>query len=69
MLRAIVPLYAACIALSLARSTQAERDNVSYFFVRAADVHRFIIRYHAKKLDDMGVMIEFIDPLHGRYSH
>ncbi|GBP67879.1 hypothetical protein EVAR_38347_1 [Eumeta japonica] len=28
-------------ALSLARSAQAERDNESYFFVRAAGVHRF----------------------------
>ncbi|GBP03739.1 hypothetical protein EVAR_69338_1 [Eumeta japonica] len=32
-------------ALSLARSAQAERDNESCFFVRAAGVHRFIRRY------------------------
>ncbi|GBP19199.1 hypothetical protein EVAR_11521_1 [Eumeta japonica] len=32
-------------ALSLARSAQAERDNESCFFVRAAGVHRFISRY------------------------
>ncbi|GBP69277.1 hypothetical protein EVAR_56821_1 [Eumeta japonica] len=31
-------------ALSLSRSAQAERDNESYFFVRAASVHRFIRR-------------------------
>ncbi|GBP32616.1 hypothetical protein EVAR_25977_1 [Eumeta japonica] len=36
-------------ALSLACSTQAERDNESCFFVRAAGVHRFIRRYHVKK--------------------
>ncbi|GBP92574.1 hypothetical protein EVAR_70948_1 [Eumeta japonica] len=35
-------------ALSLARSAQAERDNKSCFFVRAAGVHRFIRRYHVK---------------------
>ncbi|GBP01390.1 hypothetical protein EVAR_74112_1 [Eumeta japonica] len=35
--------------LSLARSAQAERDNGSSFFVRAAGVHRFIRRYHVKK--------------------
>ncbi|GBP70703.1 hypothetical protein EVAR_56205_1 [Eumeta japonica] len=35
-------------ALSLARSAQAERDNESCFFVRAAGVHRFIRRYHVK---------------------
>ncbi|GBP44790.1 hypothetical protein EVAR_86605_1 [Eumeta japonica] len=34
----------ACSALSLARSAQAERDNESCFFVRAASVHRFIRR-------------------------
>ncbi|GBP75381.1 hypothetical protein EVAR_34748_1 [Eumeta japonica] len=38
----------ACSALSLARSAQAERDNESCFFVRAAGVHRFIRRYHVK---------------------
>ncbi|GBP52330.1 hypothetical protein EVAR_38476_1 [Eumeta japonica] len=32
----------ACSALSLARSAQAERDNESCFFMRAAGVHRFI---------------------------
>ncbi|GBP81841.1 hypothetical protein EVAR_59736_1 [Eumeta japonica] len=36
--------------LSLARSAQAQRDNESYFFVRAAGVHRFIRRYHIKIL-------------------
>ena len=36
------------IALSLARSDQAERDNESCFFVRAASVHRFVRRYHVK---------------------
>ncbi|GBP51651.1 hypothetical protein EVAR_96247_1 [Eumeta japonica] len=36
-------------ALSLARSAQAERDNESCFFVRAAGVDRFIRRYHVKK--------------------
>ncbi|GBP56661.1 hypothetical protein EVAR_12340_1 [Eumeta japonica] len=36
-------------ALSLARSAQEERDNESYFFVRAAGVHRFLGRYHVKK--------------------
>ncbi|GBP18364.1 hypothetical protein EVAR_14757_1 [Eumeta japonica] len=41
-------LSVACSALSLARSAQAERDNESCFFVRAADVHRFIRRYHVK---------------------
>ncbi|GBP37741.1 hypothetical protein EVAR_29942_1 [Eumeta japonica] len=35
-------------ALSLARSAQAERDNESCFFMRAAGVHRFIRRYHVK---------------------
>ncbi|GBP68287.1 hypothetical protein EVAR_57613_1 [Eumeta japonica] len=35
-------------ALSLARSAQAERDNESCFFVRAASVHRFIRHYHVK---------------------
>ncbi|GBP70516.1 hypothetical protein EVAR_61431_1 [Eumeta japonica] len=39
---------ARCV-LSLARSTQAERDNESRFFVRAAGFHRFIRRYHFKK--------------------
>ncbi|GBP07552.1 hypothetical protein EVAR_91877_1 [Eumeta japonica] len=33
-----------CSALSLTRSAQAERDNESYFFVRAAGVRRFITR-------------------------
>ncbi|GBP24801.1 hypothetical protein EVAR_14134_1 [Eumeta japonica] len=37
-------------ALSLARSAQAERDNESCFFVRAAGVHRFIRRYHVKNI-------------------
>ncbi|GBP55412.1 hypothetical protein EVAR_45735_1 [Eumeta japonica] len=41
-----MPLY--CSALSLARSAQVERDNELCFFVRTADVHRFIRRYHAK---------------------
>ncbi|GBP15489.1 hypothetical protein EVAR_70441_1 [Eumeta japonica] len=36
----------ACSALSLAHSPQAERDNESRFFVRAAGLHRFIRRYH-----------------------
>ncbi|GBP53369.1 hypothetical protein EVAR_41206_1 [Eumeta japonica] len=36
-------------ALSLACSAQAERDNESCFFVRAAGVHRFRKRYHLKK--------------------
>ncbi|GBP08719.1 hypothetical protein EVAR_7306_1 [Eumeta japonica] len=36
-------------ALSLARSAQAERDNESCFYVRAAGVHRFIRRYHVNK--------------------
>ncbi|GBP53358.1 hypothetical protein EVAR_41195_1 [Eumeta japonica] len=36
-------------ALSLARSAQAERDNESCFFMRAAGVHRFTRRYHIKK--------------------
>ncbi|GBP15724.1 hypothetical protein EVAR_93913_1 [Eumeta japonica] len=31
-------------ALSLARSAQAERGNESCFFMRAAGVHRFLIR-------------------------
>ncbi|GBP39073.1 hypothetical protein EVAR_27431_1 [Eumeta japonica] len=35
-------------ALSLARSAQAERDNESCFFVRAAGVHLFIRRHHVK---------------------
>ncbi|GBP35006.1 hypothetical protein EVAR_28471_1 [Eumeta japonica] len=35
-------------ALSLACSAQAERDNESCFFVRAAGVQRFIRRYHIK---------------------
>ena len=35
-------LSISCSTLSLARSAQAERDNESCFFVRAADVHRFI---------------------------
>ncbi|GBP89905.1 hypothetical protein EVAR_66180_1 [Eumeta japonica] len=35
-------------ALSIARSTQAEHDNESCFFMRAAGVHRFIRRYHVK---------------------
>ncbi|GBP45783.1 hypothetical protein EVAR_76088_1 [Eumeta japonica] len=39
-------------ALSLARSAQAERDNKSCFFVHAAGVHRFIRRYHFKKVND-----------------
>ncbi|GBP41523.1 hypothetical protein EVAR_20328_1 [Eumeta japonica] len=34
-------------ALSLARSAQAERDNESYFFVRAAGVHRFFTLHAA----------------------
>ncbi|GBP40038.1 hypothetical protein EVAR_19166_1 [Eumeta japonica] len=42
----IVPLY--CSALSLARSAQAERDNESCLFVRAAGVHQLIRRYHVK---------------------
>ncbi|GBP75080.1 hypothetical protein EVAR_48761_1 [Eumeta japonica] len=47
-----------CSALSLARSAQAERDNESCFFMRAASVHRFIRRYHIKtsnldKLNDL----------------
>ncbi|GBP28592.1 hypothetical protein EVAR_85791_1 [Eumeta japonica] len=42
-------LSIACSALSLARSAQAERDNESCIFVRAAGVHRFIRRYHIKK--------------------
>ncbi|GBP25752.1 hypothetical protein EVAR_12232_1 [Eumeta japonica] len=33
-------------ALSLARSTQAERDNEPWFFMHAVGVHRFIRRYH-----------------------
>ncbi|GBP11475.1 hypothetical protein EVAR_92967_1 [Eumeta japonica] len=33
-------------AVSLVRSAQPERDNESYFFARAAGVHRFIRRYH-----------------------
>ncbi|GBP81981.1 hypothetical protein EVAR_65587_1 [Eumeta japonica] len=37
-------------ALSLARSAQAERDNESCFFVRAAGVHRFIRRTRVPKL-------------------
>ncbi|GBP88285.1 hypothetical protein EVAR_100127_1 [Eumeta japonica] len=36
-------------ALSLARSTQAERDNESCVFVRAAGIYRFIKRYHVKR--------------------
>ncbi|GBP41020.1 hypothetical protein EVAR_82980_1 [Eumeta japonica] len=36
-------------ALLLAHSAQAERDNESCFFVRAAGVHRFIRRYQIKK--------------------
>ncbi|GBP62154.1 hypothetical protein EVAR_40604_1 [Eumeta japonica] len=47
-LRPIVPFYRSFCALSLARSAQAERDNESSFFVRAAGVHRFIRRYHVK---------------------
>ncbi|GBP74506.1 hypothetical protein EVAR_61993_1 [Eumeta japonica] len=39
----------ACTVLSLARSAQAERDNESCFFVRAAGVHRFIRRYHVNR--------------------
>ncbi|GBP78434.1 hypothetical protein EVAR_63385_1 [Eumeta japonica] len=37
-------------ALSLARSAQAERDNESCFFVHVAGIHRFIRRYHVKRL-------------------
>ncbi|GBP12551.1 hypothetical protein EVAR_10221_1 [Eumeta japonica] len=36
--------------LSLARLAQAERDYESCFSVRASGVHRFIRRYHVKKL-------------------
>ncbi|GBP61127.1 hypothetical protein EVAR_46778_1 [Eumeta japonica] len=35
-------------ALSLARSAQAERDNESCFFMRAAGFHGFIRHYHIK---------------------
>ncbi|GBP90037.1 hypothetical protein EVAR_68378_1 [Eumeta japonica] len=37
-------------ALSLERSAQAERDNESCFFVRAAGVHRFIRSYHVNNV-------------------
>ncbi|GBP40143.1 hypothetical protein EVAR_20284_1 [Eumeta japonica] len=40
-------------ALSLTHSAQAERDNESCFFVRAAGVHRLIRRYHVKKCTDI----------------
>ncbi|GBP56411.1 hypothetical protein EVAR_90082_1 [Eumeta japonica] len=48
-------------ARSLARSAQAERDNESWFFVRAAGVHRFIRRYHVKMLE--------VEELKGKISH
>ncbi|GBP38048.1 hypothetical protein EVAR_95173_1 [Eumeta japonica] len=37
-------------ALSLARSAEAERDNELCIFVLAAGVHRFIKRYHIKRI-------------------
>lgn len=36
-------------ALSLARSSQTERDNESCYFVRAFGVNRFIRRYYDNK--------------------
>ncbi|GBP25883.1 hypothetical protein EVAR_81765_1 [Eumeta japonica] len=42
--------------LSLARSAQAERDNESCFFVRAASVHRFIRCYQVKNKDEPGLL-------------
>ncbi|GBP96870.1 hypothetical protein EVAR_68396_1 [Eumeta japonica] len=46
-LRPVVPLRS---ALLLAGLTKGERDNESRFFVRAAGIYRFIIRYHVKSL-------------------
>ncbi|GBO99839.1 hypothetical protein EVAR_74236_1 [Eumeta japonica] len=40
-------------ALSLVHSAQAERDNESCFFMRAANVHRFIRRYHVIKISGL----------------
>ncbi|GBP45036.1 hypothetical protein EVAR_23510_1 [Eumeta japonica] len=64
--RPIVPLY--CSALSLARSAQAQRDNESCFFVRAAGVHRFIRCYQVKNHWKLGLELvprrgaEAVDP-------
>ncbi|GBO99660.1 hypothetical protein EVAR_772_1 [Eumeta japonica] len=49
ILRPIVPLNRLLRALARARSAQAERDNESCFFVRAASVHRFIRRQSRQK--------------------
>ena len=43
-------LSIACSAPSLERSAQAESDDESYFFVRAAGVHRFTRRYHVNNV-------------------
>ncbi|GBP59128.1 hypothetical protein EVAR_44368_1 [Eumeta japonica] len=57
-------------ALSLARSAQAERDNESCFFVRAAGVHPFIRRYHVNKSTVIELMQNsFIHTFMGAYSH